>query len=314
MTTIGIFPASGKLGTSSYTSLLTQVPNDQVTLINRNPDKVPKEYVEKGVTLRQASYESSAEELQAAFANINVLFLISFPSTEHLYRTKVQIKALNAAQKAGVKHIFYSSLAFAPINAESAKAEVMAAHLDSEAHLRELVRTNPGLSWTSIREGLYSQSFPAYAGITDLKNPPSEIQFPQDLNGPGISWVGVEELGEASGLLVASYAKSPSAFEYVNKIVTLSGPKSWKWAETIEVLSQALGRDIAVREVSLKQYKSQPGIVAYFGTGETAKTLDSAWEAICSGETAGVTTTLAEVLGREPKSFGTFIQESVKDK
>jgi uncharacterized protein YbjT (DUF2867 family) len=311
MMRVGIFPASGGLGTSTYTNLLSQVPNNQVTLINRYPEKVPKKYVENGVTVRQASYESSAEELEAVFTGVDVLFLISFPSSVHLYRTKVQTKALDAAQKAGVKHIFYSSLAFASINAESAKAEVMAAHLDSEAHLKELARTNSGLSWTSIREGLYSESFPVYAGFQDFKNPPSTIRIPQEGNGFGVSWARQDELGEASARLIASYAKSPSAFKYTNKIVTLSGPKSWTWAETVEVLSRATGKDINIQAVSLEEYKNLPQIKAYFGT-EQINTLDTAWEAIRAGEAAGVTTSLGEILGRDPEPFEKTIEEFAK--
>ncbi|KAK2666896.1 hypothetical protein RAB80_017317 [Fusarium oxysporum f. sp. vasinfectum] len=305
-------PASGALGTSTYTNLLSQVPNNQVTLINRYPEKVPKKYVENGVTVRQASYESSAEDLEAVFAGVDILFLISYPSSVHLYRTKVQTKALNAAQKAGVKHIFYSSLAYALVNAESAKAVVMAAHLDSEAHLKQLARANSGLSWTSIREGLYAESFPVYSGLPGFNNPPSAIGIPEDPNGPGVSWVRQDELGEGSARLIASYAKSPSTFEYTNKIVTLSGPKSWTWAEAVEVLSRVTGKNISIEKVSLEEYKNQPQMKAYFGTEETANTLDSAWEAIRGGEAAGVTTTLAEILGREPQSFEKTIEEFVK--
>jgi uncharacterized protein YbjT (DUF2867 family) len=311
MMRVGIFPASGGLGTSTYTNLLSQFSNNQVTLISRYPEKVPKEYVENGVTVRQASYESSAEELEAVFTGVDVLFLISFPSSVHLYRTKVQTKALDAAQKAGVKHIFYSSLAFAPVNAESAKAEVMAAHLDTEAHLKELARTNSELSWTSIREGLYSESFPVYAAFLDVKNPPSTIRIPQDGNGFGVSWVRQAELGEASARLIASYVKSPSAFKYTNKIVTLSGPKSWTWAETVEALARATGKDINIQEVSLEEYKKLPQIQAYFGT-EQINTLDTAWEAIRAGEAAGVTTTLGEILGREPEPFEKTLEKFAK--
>lgn len=148
---------------------------------------MPRKYIENRVTVRKASYKSSTKELQAIFTGVNILFLISFPSSVHLCRTKVQTKVLDAAQKAGVKHIFYSSLAFASINGESAKAEVMEAHLDSKAHLKELARTNSGLSWTSIREGLCSESFPVYAGFQYFKNPPSTIRILQEGNGFGVS-------------------------------------------------------------------------------------------------------------------------------
>jgi uncharacterized protein YbjT (DUF2867 family) len=88
--TIGIFPASGALGTSTYTHLLKLVPNDQVVLINRYPEKVSKSYIDAGVQVRKASYESSPSEFEAVFAGIDVLFLISYPSHVHEYRVKVK--------------------------------------------------------------------------------------------------------------------------------------------------------------------------------------------------------------------------------
>ena len=87
--TIGIFPASGGLGTSTYIHLLKLVPNDQVVLINRYPENVPQQYIDAGVRVRKASYESSSSELETAFSGIDVLFLISYPSHVHDYRTKV---------------------------------------------------------------------------------------------------------------------------------------------------------------------------------------------------------------------------------
>ncbi|KAF7958694.1 hypothetical protein EAE96_002228 [Botrytis aclada] len=131
----------------------------------------------------------------------------------------------------------------------------MAAHLDSESHLKELARANSGLSWTSIREGLYTEPYPVYAGIADLKNPPSTIKIPYHGNGFGVSWARQDELGEASARLIASYAKSPSSFEYINKIVTLSGPKSWTWAETAEILSRATGKEIKSKKSASRSTK-----------------------------------------------------------
>ncbi|KAF5019324.1 hypothetical protein F66182_8681 [Fusarium sp. NRRL 66182] len=69
------------------------------------------------------------EELEDVLDGIDVLFLISYPSHVHQYRARVHVKALDAARKAGVEHIFYSSLGFARDNAHNSKAEVMQAHL-----------------------------------------------------------------------------------------------------------------------------------------------------------------------------------------
>lgn len=89
MKEIGIFPASGALGGSTYRHLLKLVPNDHVTLINRYPEKVEPEYREAGVRVRKASYESSPQELELAFSGLDVLFLVSYPSHVHDYRVKV---------------------------------------------------------------------------------------------------------------------------------------------------------------------------------------------------------------------------------
>lgn len=89
MKEIGIFPASGGLGGSTYRHLLKLIQNDRVTLICRNPEKVEAEYREAGVTVRKATYESTPQELELAFSGLDVLFLISYPSHVHEYRVKV---------------------------------------------------------------------------------------------------------------------------------------------------------------------------------------------------------------------------------
>lgn len=89
MKDIGVFPASGALGGSTYRHLLNLVPNDHVTLICRYPEKIADEHKQGNVTVRRASYESTPQELELAFAGIHVLFLVSYPSHVHEYRVKV---------------------------------------------------------------------------------------------------------------------------------------------------------------------------------------------------------------------------------
>lgn len=89
MKEVGIFPASGALGGSTYRHLLKLVPNDHVTLISRFPEKVEAEYRDAGVRARKASYESPPQELELAFSGLDVLFLVSYPSHVHDYRVEV---------------------------------------------------------------------------------------------------------------------------------------------------------------------------------------------------------------------------------
>ncbi|KAL2256880.1 hypothetical protein VTK26DRAFT_990 [Humicola hyalothermophila] len=307
--TIGIFPASGALGTSTYTHLLKLVPNDQVILINRYPEKVPREYVDAGVQVRQASYESGPDALEAAFSGVDILFLISYPSHVHEYRTKVHLPAVDAALRAGVRHIFYSSLGFAGDYQPSSKAVVMQAHLDTERHLATLAASQTGsqFTYTSIREGLYAESTPIYTAFFDPGHPPAtesvEIRIPHDGSGPGIAWVKRDELGEATAKLIASYAKDRQGFPFINGTVLLTGPRVWSLAETVEVLSGIAGKEVRIRRVSVDEYVKLPQVLDKFGSEERARTWATAWDAIRAGETAVVTEELGKILGREPEAF-----------
>lgn len=309
MSTIGIFPASGGLGTSTYTHLLKAVPASNVVLISRHPEKTPQIYKDQGVHLRQASYGASPIELDVAFQGITTLFLISYPSHVHEYRTGLHIPALYAARRAGVKHIFYSSLAFALPGRGSTLAEVMGAHLDTEAHLRNLAIQDPSFSWTSIREGLYHESFPIYTAFLDLKDTSTtEILIPHDGSGPGISWAKRDELGEASAKLIAQHYQDPTSFPWKNKLVILTGPREWSLADTVKVLSTVAGRELTIRQVTVDEYTAQPQVAAKFGCNSLSRTWATAWDAIRAGETAHVSPTLEQLLGRRPEEFDVTIK------
>jgi uncharacterized protein YbjT (DUF2867 family) len=308
MSTVGIFPASGGLGTSTYTQLLKTVPPSNVVLISRHPDKTPQIYQDQGVQLRQASYESSPSELEAAFRDINVLFLISYASHVHEYRTGLHISAVDAARRAGVKHIFYSSLAFALPDRDTTLAEVMGAHLDTEAHLRKLADQDPGFSWTAIREGLYHESFPIYTAFLDLNDPSTtEIRIPHDGSGPGISWAKRDELGEASANLIAQYVQDPAGFSWKNKLVVLTGPREWSLTDTVKLLSTVAGRDLQIRQVTVDEYATQSQVLTKFGCYPLAQTWATAWDAIRAGETSHVSSSLEQLLGRRPEEFDVTI-------
>ncbi|OHE96040.1 hypothetical protein CORC01_08733 [Colletotrichum orchidophilum] len=308
MKSIGIFPGSGALGGSTYDYLLKLLPSDHIILINRHPDRVPQDHIKNGVRARKASYESSPSDLEAAFAGIEVLFLISYPSHVHDYRRKVQLPAVDAARRAGVKHIFYSSLAFGGDLQDASVAEVMQAHLDTERHLAAAAASDPSFTYTAVREGLYSESYPIYTSFFDVNAPTAttdEILIPHAGAGagPGVSWVKRDELAEATAKLMAQYSWDPDHFAHVNKKILLTGPRAWSLAETVGVLGAVAGRDLRIREVSVDEYVRLPQVVARFGSQDNARTWATAWEAIGAGETAVVSETLRAVIGRDPEAF-----------
>lgn len=204
-----------------------------------------------------------------------------------------------------MQHIFYSSLAFAGEREKTSVAHVMGAHLRTEAYLARL----PDISYTAIREGLYSESYPIYTSWFDIHNPAGEIAIPHSGDGPGVAWVKRDELGEATAKLVADYAKNLEGFPYLNRVLLLSGPREVSLQETVDLLGQAVGKPLRIREISVDEYVALP----QHGTKHTYHGIDlsrewaSAWDAIRLGETAVVSPLLREILGREPESFATTV-------
>lgn len=101
----------------------------------------------------------------------------------------------------------------------------MQAHLQTEAYLASLAASNSSFTFTVVRQGLYSESFPMYTSSFDLSNPTDSIRIPHDGGGPGLAWAKRDELGEATARLMADYLADPKGFSFVNKTLLLSGPR-----------------------------------------------------------------------------------------
>jgi hypothetical protein len=189
----------------------------------------------------------------------------------------------------------------------------MQAHLDTEKYLAEVAAQDPSFTYTAVRVGLYSESFPLYTAFFDLKSPLNEIKIPHDGSAPGISWAKQDELGEAVAQLMAQYASSPKTFLYTNKTILLSGPCSWTLNETAKIFSKVLNKTIKIREVSIDEYASQSQVQKglTYGGGDMAAVWATAFKAIRKGEASVVTPLLAQLLGRAPEAFDTTIAKMV---
>lgn len=172
--------------------------------------------------------------------------------------------AIDSARASGVRHIFYSSLAFGGLEPDPKfRAQVMLAHLDTETYLHVLQQEHPqDFSFTVVRIGLYSESFDLYTANFDINNPPADgkIQIPHDGTGPGIAWAKKSELGEAMANLMEKYLKDPEHFPYNNKMIVLSGPRSYSLNETAKTFSNVLGREISIQEVPVDVYANLPQV------------------------------------------------------
>lgn len=84
---IGIFPASGGLGSSIVSHLLTMIPPTQLILITRFPEKLA-EMSRTGAIVRRGDYDEP-KSLDRVFDDVGVLMLISYASFEIDHRAAV---------------------------------------------------------------------------------------------------------------------------------------------------------------------------------------------------------------------------------
>jgi uncharacterized protein YbjT (DUF2867 family) len=243
--------ASGKLGFATLTSLLEHnlIPPTEITVTSSSSAGAAKlqPAAEKGVKLVSAEWDDPAS-WEKAFKGADKLFLISSARIEKDFgdappgkgREADHFPALEAAKKVGVKHVYYTSLAFA----NPSKSRVMKAHERTEEYLR---REWPGM-FTIIREGLYNESWPLYFGHYDVPNDPRDEVV---TGGDGlISWTSIPDLGLANALILAAPSR-----EWVDKTFYLSQRTAHTLEEVARMVSEAKGKQVAFKAVSRKEHE-----------------------------------------------------------
>ena len=221
------------------------------------------------------------------------------------------------ASNPGVTHIFYTSLAFGGDRKPISAAHVMQAHLATEKCLAATAypETSEGgtqrpFTYTAIREGIYSESFPMYTGFFDWKGEGDEVRIPHDGSGPGIAWAKIDELGDATAQLVRAHWRGYEDVieRYRNKTIVLSGPRAWTLSETVARLNKITQKEATIQRVSVEEYVDQEAVrenLHGHGPGDVPREWATSFEAIREGETAVVTDELQRLLGREPEGFET---------
>ena len=185
----------------------------------------------------------------------------------------------------------------------------MQAHLKTEQYLKSLVSESTEATdekpttFTAIREGIYSESFPLYAGFPDLQDLPAELRIPHDGSGPGIAFAKIEDLGEVTARLAKEYLDGTDNFRFQNQVMLLSGPRVWSLAEVVELLAKSKGKEIRLKEVSEEKYVAEPRMLSSLGFGDVPQQWATTFDAVKNGKCAVASVELRRLLGREPEAF-----------
>jgi len=253
---LAIIGGSGKIGGATLDALLTEkliAPHQIIcTTSATSPSDARWESLSsKGVQVRHANFDDPST-LESALKGASALYLVSTPRISMDFnnaphgqgREKHHFAAIDAAVKAGVEHIYYTSLAFG----NPSKAGVMQAHIRTEAYLKK-IKEEKGVDFTVLREGLYNESWPLYFGHYDVKNDERTVV---PVGGDSkISWTSIADLGLANALVIMG----PSE-EWVGKTVYLCNTKEPRTiSEIAAMVSKAKGKDIQLRVVSRKEHE-----------------------------------------------------------
>ncbi|QDS77960.1 hypothetical protein FKW77_001680 [Venturia effusa] len=261
------------------------------------------------ISIRYANFDELAS-LTEAYRGCTKLFLASSPKIEMDYndaplwegREKHHRAAIDAALEVGVKHIYYTSLAFA----NPSKACVMRAHIRTEKYLKALEEEGK-VNVTILREGLYNESWPLYFGyFYGLK---AEDRTEVVVAGDGeVSWTAIDDMAYCTAKVVTE-----SSEKWAGKTLYLSQKKTRSLSDVAGIVSQVLGREIRLKVVSRQEYEDY-----YAERGVQKASVEwwsSSYDALQEGECKIGDATLENMLkeaGRTPKSLEETIREMLQ--
>ena len=149
--------ATGHLGQHVIRQLLEKVPSASIAAVVRKADKAA-DLAARGVDVRVADYGQPAA-LEKALAGADKVLLISGSEVGH--RVAQHQAVLDAAKKAGVKHLVYTSI----LHAESTTMKLAAEHQVTEKSIR-----SSGLPFTFLRNGWYTENYTEHLAAALAQN------------------------------------------------------------------------------------------------------------------------------------------------
>ncbi|MFN8190289.1 MAG: NAD(P)H-binding protein [Nocardioidaceae bacterium] len=262
---------NGRLGRAVVEHLVTLIDPGEVAVGVRDP-QIASGLGRLGVEVRRADFEDAAA-MRTAFDGIERMVLVSTNAMPHTTRFRHLQDATDAALRAGVDSIVYTSLI---TTAPEAIGDV---HRLSEHYLRR-----SGARVTFLRHPLYLESF-----VDDLVAEPSVDAVSDGL----INAAWRDDLAEAAARVLADDAR--------REVYDFTGPTAWRMSELAAEIGRQQGRPMPFRRLSEHDFLRQS---AAEGMPDFLRQiLLDLQHTIEAGGFAHVTDDLAQVLGRPPRSM-----------
>ena len=279
--TLAVTGATGQLGRLVIQRLTKKNTKNLVALV-RSPQKAH----DLGVPARQADYDRP-ETLEAALNGVETLLLIS--SSEVGKRATQHQNALDAARRAGVKRIVYTSL----LHADTSGLSIAAEHHQTESALRA-----SGIPHTILRNGWYIENHTA------------------TIRGALASGavIGSAGAGRFSSATRADFADAAVAVltsaGHEGKLYELAGDAAFTLADFAAELSRQSGKSIPYKNLAVDEY-----VAALAGLGLPAEIAQAvaSWDVAASrGDLYEGDNALSQLIGRPTTPLANVIAETLR--
>ena len=280
--TIAITGATGQLGRLVITKLKEKTPAADIVALARHPAKA----ADLGVAVREADYAKPGT-LEKALAGVDTLLLIS--SSEIGQRAAQHKNVIEAAKKAGVKRIVYTSL----LRADASPLSLAEEHRATEADLKA-----SGVPFTILRNGWYTENYTGSIGGALA----------------GGAFIGSAGEGKISSAARADYADAAVAAltgeGHAGKTYELAGDEAYTLKDLAAELSRQTGKTIPYKNLPQTDYAAA---LAGFGLPEFLAKAIAGWDFGASqGALFDHGRQLSRLIGRPTTPLSTTVAAALK--
>lgn len=278
--------ASGHLGQAVLQTLLK---HGQTNLIGttRSPEKLA-DFAKQGVEIRSADF-AHPEGLADAFKGATRLLVIS--GSEVGIRVQQHKNAIDAAKKAGVRHIMYTSL----VNAQTSISAVAPDHVATESHIQD-----SGLHYTFLRNNTYSD----FLLFFSLPQAIETGMFYGCAGNGKVAYVTRQDCANAAAGALMNAAR------YENAVFDITGPASYSAAEVASLVSDLKNKPIAYNDLSPQDYKA--ALITSGLPEPVAELFVSTDLSTRHGDVASVSDGVEELSGQAPQDLRSFLKGALK--
>lgn len=283
--------ATGQYGAKAIEYLLKKgVEPQQIAALVRDAAK-GQQLQDQGIELRVGDY-ADVDSLLKAFQGVDKLLLVSSNDRGAVEnRTAHHLNAIKAAQAAQVKHLVYTSFARKEPFTNSAIADFLNSHAETERAVEA-----SGLPYTILQNGIYLEMIPIF--VEDKVAETGGILFPAQ-EGKA-SWVLRAELAEGAAQVLTTKG-------HENKCYVLTNTEATSFTDVAKNLSAELSKEIRYQSPPVAQFQAT---LKQAGVPEMYIGMFTMWaSAVAEGVLDVEDVTLASFLGRKPTTTAQFIAQ-----